>query len=100
MFESKALGAAVLFAIIALICVAIERVELKWFPRARKRKYPLYRHVKSGREYAVLNYGKFESNGKRCVIYAPVDSLKNPEPWVRDYDEFFDGRFIKLSDSQ
>lgn len=60
---------------------------------APKRRYTVYRHKKTGGHYAVLFIGKLESDSSTCIIYAPVDELDSPTPWVRDYNEFFDGRF-------
>lgn len=56
------------------------------------RRYEVYRHYKGG-TYAVLYTGRTEHDDKKCVIYCPVLQLDNPIPWVREYNEFHDGRF-------
>ncbi len=71
------------------------------------RTYPVYRHLKTGNEYVLLHIARQEKDMSRCVVYVAVDefstsclvgndSLASPAPFVRDYNEFFDGRFKYL----
>lgn len=65
--------------------------------RSRRKEYlqsyRVYRHLKTGGEYAVLAEGLQEATGRPCVIYTAVATVLTPRPWVRDYNEFYDGRF-------
>lgn len=62
-----------------------------------RKKYSVFRHIKTGGLYVVLYTGKFESTNTPCVIYTRLDTLSDPEPWARDYDEFHDGRFTYVA---
>ncbi len=88
-------------AVVTCICILVV-ISCLCFLRRLGKHYPIYRHNKTGTEYAVMHIGKFENSTKDCIIYAAVDELKNsaggvlpgPTIWVRDYNEFFDaGRF-------
>lgn len=57
----------------------------------------LYRHIKTGRVYAVLiENAVLEADQSSCVVYQGVDEERT---WVRPHAEFFDGRFEKLRPS-
>ncbi|HEY3696512.1 DUF1653 domain-containing protein [Phenylobacterium sp.] len=57
----------------------------------------LYRHLKTGRIYAVLHaHAELESDRSVVVIYQGVDE---ETIWVRPASEFHDGRFAKLRPS-
>lgn len=81
------------FAVLGMLYLA---VRARRITQPSMRRLPVYRHKKTGGHYAVLYEGKQEANGRRCVIYAATDQLDNPTPWVRDYDEFHDGRFERI----
>lgn len=57
----------------------------------------LYKHVKRGTIYRVLNFATLQVEGPLdesiVVVYQDVDSLR---VWVRPQSEFFDGRFEEL----
>jgi hypothetical protein len=54
---------------------------------------PIYLHKKTGNCYMVLTNAKLEGNLQRVVVYARSDELEDTTVWVRDYNEFHDGRF-------
>ncbi len=57
----------------------------------------LYRHVKSGRVYAVIvENAVIETDMTPCVVYQGIDEDRT---WVRPHAEFHDGRFKKLRPS-
>lgn len=51
-----------------------------------------YRHVRSGHLYEILYTGLNERTLTPVVIYRRVNTVDSTV-WVRDYAEFFDGRF-------
>lgn len=56
----------------------------------------IYIHVKTQGRYRVLHVGYYEDRPTvRCVIYAGADH----KVWVREYNEFLDGRFVHESGS-
>lgn len=58
----------------------------------------LYRHVKTGRVYAVLiENAVSEGTQIPCVVYQGVDE---DTVWIRAQSEFFDGRFVKIMPRQ
>lgn len=60
----------------------------------------LYRHVRTGRVYAVLiSNATLEADETSCVVYQAIDQDR---VWIRPSAEFHDGRFEKvtLSDIQ
>jgi len=60
---------------------------------------PVYRHVKTSGLYRVLLHGLFERDTVKCVVYKKLDGADAGTVWVRDYNEFYDGRFeyVKLA---
>lgn len=62
----------------------------------RGKRLRVFRHNKTGTHYVVLYCGRLESSTAPCVIYTAVAELDDPQPWVREYNEFFDGRFTQI----
>ena len=52
----------------------------------------VWRHKKTQRLYQIMAIGKEESDLTDVVIYK---SLKDGQVWVRNKEEFLDGRFVK-----
>lgn len=52
----------------------------------------VWRHNKTQGLYQILAIGKEESDLTDVVIYK---SLKDGQVWVRNKEEFLDGRFVK-----
>jgi hypothetical protein len=53
-------------------------------------------HKKSGGVCLVLGYGRIEATARPAIIYGHRDGDVNM-PWVRDAEEFFDGRFERVA---
>lgn len=56
-----------------------------------KESGKIYRHVKTGGYYALLDEGLNEADLTNVCVYR---SLKDGKVWVRPSNEFFDGRFV------
>lgn len=55
-----------------------------------------YEHLKRGTRYEVLHYHALrEADMVECVVYCAVADGKI---WVRPRSEFFDGRFVPITD--
>jgi hypothetical protein len=52
-----------------------------------------WRHLKSGGVYEVVTLGLIEATEERAVVYAGVEGGGT---WIRPYDEFVDGRFVRV----
>lgn len=61
---------------------------------ARAPKGSRWRHIKGG-EYLVIGIGIAEGSQRPVVIYKPIEG--HQPPWLRSADEFFDGRFERIS---
>lgn len=80
------------FWLTALVIGIIFRLAELWLKRSSpRRNRPRYVHVKSQGRYEVLEIGRRESD---CVMVVIYRSLETRAVWVRDYNEFFDGRFV------
>ena len=68
--------------------------------RHPRRDYPVWRHVKTDTEYAVISTGVLEATQETCVIYTRLNergsALGTGHVWVRGYNEFHDGRFVSV----
>lgn len=58
---------------------------------ALKKSGKIYRHVKTGCYYALLDDGLNEADLTNVCVYR---SLQDGKIWVRPSNEFFDGRFV------
>lgn len=62
-------------------------------------KNKFFTHNKTGREYLVLSDSVIDAtnsaNAKTMVLYVKADG-KNKQFFVREYSEFFDGRFTEV----
>lgn len=57
-------------------------------------KGSVWRHVKTGKVYAVIGRCRLEATNRPGVLYTrPEDGTV----WARDADEFLDGRFERLT---
>ena len=55
----------------------------------------VWRHVKTGHDYIVIDCAVIESTMTDAVLYRRyTDFLSEPRIWVRPLAEFMDGRFI------
>ena len=81
-FLCGTLGAAIAILVASRFCRKIVR------PR-------LFVHVKSKGIYKFIHVGRAEQTpGQLLVAYQGSDGII----WHRDHDEFFDGRFVELTD--
>jgi hypothetical protein len=76
---------------IVILCIFGYLVEEWLKAKYKKTRRPRYVHVKSQDRYEVLEVGRREADCSMVVIYR---SLETRAVWVRDYNEFFDGRFV------
>lgn len=82
-------------AITLAICAVIFLICMVMLMRMTRRR-DVYLHIKSGREYVLLYIGRLEADQRKCVVYASAGHVEDPVIWVREYNEFFDGRFVKV----
>jgi hypothetical protein len=76
---------------LAVIC-ALGYIAEEWLKaKYKKARRPRYVHVKSQGRYEVLEIGRREAD---CVMVVIYRHLETHSVWVRDYNEFFDGRFV------
>ena len=57
----------------------------------------IWRHLKTGHLYQVVCEATIETTMTPAIIYGSPDQKRI---WVRPKDEFYDGRFVKLSDEE
>lgn len=54
-----------------------------------------YRHARTNKTYTVVCHAVMEKDTKLVVVYR---SDSDSDTWVRDYEEFYDGRFILIQE--
>lgn len=55
-----------------------------------------WRHLKSGGEYLVTGHCYIEATARPGVLYTPLYGAQG-FAWVRDAEQFLDGRFERLA---
>ena len=84
------------YFVLAVLCLGvIAELGKQWIKRKRRWAPPRQRfvHTKTQGVYEVLEHGRLEADARPVVIYRNVNSA---DIWVRDYNEFYDGRFVAL----
>ena len=76
----------------AVLSIAITPLLFSYVEGRTRGRGVKYRHVKSGGIYIYRSVARCERTGNPVVIYSGEDGIV----WVRDYYEFFDGRFEKV----
>lgn len=61
---------------------------------ARVLGHDIWKHVKRGTFYFIIeDNATWEKDKQRVVVYK---NIMGGKVWVRPYDEFFDGRFVRV----